>query len=78
MKWLEYLTKPLILSGFLLLPFPDTTGACIDQGTGSAILKVGAAVLVGGVFFYNHFRNRINAFVSNLLSRGGKRDGTED
>ena len=63
---------------FLYLPFPDAADACIDQGTGSAVLKVLAAVLVGGVFMYNHFRNRINTFVNKLLSRGDKREGAED
>jgi cytochrome b len=78
MKRLVRLTALPVAYAFLYLPFPDTAGACIEEGIGSAVLKVLAAVLVGGVFMYNHFRNRINIFVNKLLSREEKREGAED
>ena len=70
--------KHFLIFAFLLMPSPDTAGACLDQGTGSAVLKVLAAVLVGGVFFYNHFRNRINTLLSNLFSKGKGKERIED
>ncbi len=62
----------------LHLTFPEAADADLDQGTVSAVLKVGAAVLVGGVFVYNHFRNKVNAFFKNLFSRSGEREGAEE
>jgi len=41
-----------------------------DCGTTSTVLKVLAAVLVSGVFLYNHFRGRIRGFLGGLVSRG--------
>ena len=78
MKRLARLTALPIAYAFLYLPFPDAADACIEEGIGSAVLKVLAAVLVGGVFMYNHFRNRINTFVNKLFSREEKPEGAED
>jgi len=41
-----------------------------DCGTAGTVLKVLAAVLVSGVFVYNHFRGRIRGFLGGLTSRG--------
>ncbi len=78
MKRYTRMIAPYVAYAFVYLPFPDAADACIDQGTGSAVLKVLAAVLVGGVFMYNHFRNRINIFINKLFSREEKREGAED
>jgi hypothetical protein len=76
-KRFSRLTALPIAYAFLYLPFPDTADACIDQGTGSAVLKVLAAVLVAGVFLYNHFRNQIKT-LPNSFSRGRKHEKAED
>jgi hypothetical protein len=78
MKRFTRLISPYVAYAFIYLPLPDTADACIEEGTGSAVLKVLAAVLVGGVFVYNHFRNRIHTFVNKLLSSEEKREGAED
>lgn len=70
------ITTPVV-PAFFLLTFPSTPDACLDQGTGSTILKVLAAVLVAGVFLYNHFRNQIKT-LPNLFSRGRKHKRAED
>lgn len=77
MKHFTRLRMMLVVPAFFYSTFPSATDASLDQGTGSAILKVAVAVLVGGVFVYSHFRDRIHAFVRNLLSRADKREGTE-
>ena len=71
------LTALPVAYAFFYLPFPETANACIEEGIGSAVLKVLAAVLVGGVFMYNHFRNQIKT-LPNLFSRGRKREKAED
>ena len=78
MKRFARLIELPVAYAFFYLPFPDAADACIEEGISSAILKVLAAVLVGGVFMYNHFRNRIKAFVNKLFSREEKREGAED
>ena len=78
MKRLAHLIALPVSYAFLYLPSPDAADACIEEGIGSAVLKVLAAVLVGGVFVYNHFRSRIHTFVNKLLSKEKRREGIED
>ena len=78
MKRFTRLTMTPVVPAFFCLAFPETADGCLDQGTGSAILKVAVAVLVGGVFLYNHFRDRIKTFYRNLVSRGENRERAED
>jgi hypothetical protein len=54
------------------LTFPESADACIDQSTGSTVLKVLTAILVGGLFAYNHYKSRINTLVKRLLAREEK------
>ena len=63
-----------IAPAIICFTFPETADACIDQSTGSTVLKVLTAVLVGGLFAYNHFKIRINALVKRLLAREAKHD----
>ncbi len=51
----------------LLAGVSDPASGC---GTTGTVLKVLAAVLVSGVFLYNHFRGRIRGFLGGLASRG--------
>jgi hypothetical protein len=78
MKRFTPLAMMLVVPAFFYPTFPTATDASLDQGTGGAILKVAVAVLVGGVFLYNHFRDRINTFYRNLVSRGENRERAED
>ena len=63
-----------IAPALIFLTFPEAADACIDQSTGSAVLKVLTAVLVGGLFAYNHFKSRINNLVKQLFIREEKRN----
>ncbi len=59
-----------VVPALLFVGFPVAADAGSDPGIGNAVLKVSAAVLVSGVFVYNHFRGRVRGFLSGLISRG--------
>ena len=70
MKWLSRWSITLMVPAFFSLPFPDTTDAYLDPGTGSIIIQVVIGVAVGGLFALKVFWNRIVTFVKKLFSRG--------
>ncbi len=59
-----------IVPALLFASFPGAADAASDPGTASAVLKVSTAVLVSGIYVYNHFRIRIRGFLGGLVSRG--------
>jgi len=70
--------RPLITLAVLLflfhLMFPQTAYAYLDPGTGSYLLQVGLAVLVGASFVIKIYWRRIRASLANLFSKR-KKDG---
>ena len=74
MRFFTGSTLMAVAPAIICLTFPETADACIDQSTGSTVLKVLTAVLVGGLFAYNHFKIRINAVIKGLLAREEKHD----
>ena len=66
---------PAIVVG---IPFPDATDAYLDPGTGSVILQMGIAALVGGLFAVKIFWSRIRAFFKSLWARGPKSEAVRD
>jgi len=74
----------MILSHFLttlthtLLEAPplQTTQAYLDPGSGSFILQLLLAALVGGLFIVRSYWKKIKEFFRKLFSRGGS-DGEE-
>ena len=60
------------------LAFPPFAYAYLDPGTGSYILQLLVAGLVGGAFVINMFRTRIHAFFKKLFSRGETRQRTDE
>jgi hypothetical protein len=64
------LSMMAVAPALLFIGAPEAASAGADPGIGNAVLKVGAAVLVSGVFLYNHFRDRIRGFIGRLVSRG--------
>jgi uncharacterized membrane protein len=75
MKFFTRLIMVTVAPAFFYWTFPQTANACFDQGTGSTILQVFVAVLVGGMFLANHFRDKIKQCFRKLFYRGeeGKR-----
>jgi len=72
MRFLTRTGMMAVVPAFICLTFPETADTCIDQSTGSAVLKVLTAILVGGLFAYNHYKSRINSLVKKLLAREEK------
>ena len=70
MNRLKGMSMMAVAPALLLAGVPEAASAGADPGTANAVLKVGAAVLVSGVFLYNHFRDRIKGFIRRLVSRG--------
>jgi hypothetical protein len=66
---------PAIIIG---VPFPDGSDAYLDPGTGSVILQMGIAALIGGLFAVKIFWTRIRSFFGSLFSRGGKSEIVQD
>lgn len=56
-----------------LLTLPETTYAYLDAGTGSYIIQLIIAALLGGLFAIKLFWNKIKNFFRNLLSKEEKR-----
>jgi len=60
----------------ICLPVPEAADAYLDPGTGSIILQVAIAGLVGGLFAAKIFWNRIRTLLKTLFSRGTKGETT--
>jgi hypothetical protein len=58
----------VILTWFTLL-FPSEAHAYLDPGTGSYILQIALAALVGTLFAIRLFWGRIKSAVGNLFSK---------
>lgn len=78
MKFFTRFIMVPVAPAFFYLTFPETANACLDQGAGSTILQVFVAVLVGGLFAANHFKDRIRSLYNNLRSRGKEGEASKD
>ena len=72
MKYFTHASIAAFIPAVAYLASPETADAGFNEGTGGAALKVIVAVLVGGLFAYNHYKSRINTFIKNLFSREEK------
>jgi len=62
------------LAVFLAAP-AKANHAYLDPGSGSFILQLLLAALVGGLFIIKTYWKRISAFIRKLFSRGGRGEG---
>ena len=69
---------PLLPAIMIGIPYPEATDAYLDPGTGSVILQMGIAALVGGLFAVKIFWGRIRAFFRSLWPRGPKSEAVRD
>lgn len=76
--FLKRLLTICLLVMLFYLAFPPFAYAYLDPGTGSYILQLIIAGLVGGLFAIRLFWNRIKTFFENLFSRGEKRQEADD
>jgi hypothetical protein len=74
MKFRACTAKALVFFAFCMFLFPMNAHAYLDPGTGSYVLQLALAALVGTLFAIRLFWNRIKSFFGNLLS---KQEGDE-
>jgi hypothetical protein len=71
------LLKIIPIPAFFFLTSSDMIDACIDYGTGSTVLRVFVAVLVGGLFAANHYKHRIGTIYHKLRYRDKDGEASE-
>ena len=72
MKRYETLKTAVLLAGLYLLICPPRAHAYLDPGTGSYILQLVMAALLGGVFALKLSWHRIKFFLQDRFSTGKK------
>ena len=72
---MKYLVCSIAISGlfavFFVVFFSQNAYAYLDPGSGSFILQVAIAAIVGGVFVIKLYFNKIKVFFKKLLSKDG-------
>jgi len=68
MKFFTRVIMVPVVPALFYLTIPQTADA-YNLESGSSSLHLIAALLVGGLFAANHFRDRIKSFYRNLVSR---------
>ncbi len=75
MKHSRSLVNSVVLVGLLFFILTDHAHAYIDPGTGSYVLQLIIAGLLGAAFAVKIYWKRIKALLSNLFSGEAKQDG---
>ncbi len=78
MRNFTYFTTILTVLGFAYLVFIDEAYAYLDPGSGSYILQLIIAGLLGGLYALKMFWSKVKNFFVNVFSRGNKNEKTED
>jgi hypothetical protein len=72
---MKYLVCSIAISGLFavlfVVFFSQNAYAYLDPGSGSFILQVAIAAIVGGVFVIKLYFNKIKVFFKKLLSKDG-------
>ena len=66
------LLKIIPVPAFFFLTSSEMIDACLDFDTGSTVLRVFVALLVGGLFAANHYKHRIGTIYHKM--RSGAKD----
>ena len=72
------LTKVLLVLILLSLVFPRPAHAYLDPGTGSLIIQVIVAALLGAAFTVKVYWQNIKTFFANRFSNKAQADETQD
>lgn len=78
MKCFRRLIMRVVVLALFYLIFPQKAYAYLDPGTGSYILQLIIAALIGGLFAVKIFWNKIKIFLKNLFSRRKKHEKAKD
>jgi hypothetical protein len=74
MKYFTYLTTLTVLIAFFFLMFSQKAYAYLDPGSGSYIIQMIIAALLGGLFAIKIFWRNVKTFFANLFSKQQKDD----
>ena len=69
MTCFKYYTKALVCLFLFHIVLPSTVYAYLDPGTGSYILQVAIAGVLGGLYALKLFWKNIKTFFNNIFSR---------
>ncbi len=78
MKYFTHFTTIFALFALFFLIFSEEAYAYLDPGTGSYILQLIIAGLLGGLFALKMFWSKVKNFFVNVFSRRNKHEKTED
>jgi hypothetical protein len=78
MKPRTFLTTMLAMLVLSLFLFPGQAHAYLDPGTGSYILQIALAAIVGALFAIRLFWSRIKSFFGRLFSKGTQVEQVEE
>jgi hypothetical protein len=78
MRNFTYFSTILTVLGLVYLVFIEEAYAYLDPGTGSYILQLIIAGLLGGLFALKMFWSKVKNFFVNVFSRGNKHEKAED
>ena len=70
--------KVVLIVSLFYLAFPQKAYAYLDPATGSYVLQIIIAALVGGLFVIKQYYSKIKGLFRKLFSRGEEVDGTEE
>ena len=70
----KYPTKALVFLCLFHIVLPSTVYAYLDPGTGSYILQMAIAGVLGGLYALKLFWKNIKTFFNKIFSREGKND----
>lgn len=73
-KYFRQLATVVFLFSLLYLVFPQRVYAYLDPGTGSYILQLVIAFLLGGSLVIRIYWKKIKTYLANLLSKKQKDD----
>jgi len=73
-KYFRQLATVLFLFSLLYLVFPRRVYAYLDPGTGSYILQLAIAALLGGSVMIKIYWKKIRTYLANLFSKKQKDD----
>ena len=74
-KYFRQLATVVFLFSLLYLVFPQRVYAYLDPGTGSYILQLAIAALLGGSVMIKIYWKKIRTYLANLFSKKQKDDG---
>ena len=69
MRYCKGLFFSIVLTGLFCLSFPHRAYAYLDPGTGSFMLQMLIAAVVGGMFAIKQFRDKAKNFLKILFSK---------